>query len=80
MLKEKSIIHLFEEVLILQGQVSLEKIKGAIVEYVDNGECGIQPTICVSLPSQKEEYIITITNSHKFLVSKEITNFVNKSV
>lgn len=50
---------------------SLEKLKGAIIEHIDNGEKGIQPLICVSTPNAKERYYITITNSHKFYISKE---------
>ncbi len=55
----------------MEKSISLEKLKGAIIEYVNNGEKGIQPLICISTPKTKDRYYITITNSHKFYISKE---------
>lgn len=55
----------------MKKSISLDNLKGAIIEYVDNGEKGLQPLICVSKPDIKERYYITITNSHKFYISKE---------
>ena len=60
-----------KEVLDLKNIVSLESLKGAIVEYIDNGMTGVQPTICIFIPSKQERYFITITNSHRFSISKE---------
>ncbi len=55
----------------MKKSISLENLKGTIIEFVNNGEKGIQPLICVLNPNTKERYYITITNSHKFYFSKE---------
>lgn len=48
-----------------------EKLLGAIVNSIENGENGIQPAIMVT-STDNHNYIITITNSHKFLITEEL--------
>lgn len=46
-----------------------EKLINAKVNNIDNGENGIQPAIMVT-STDNHNYIITITNSHKFLITE----------
>ncbi len=47
-----------------------EKFEGAIVDRIENGENGVQPAITVTLKNSNDQYLITISNSHKFCIVK----------
>lgn len=48
----------------------LIQLKDATIENIENGENGVQPAIIVTT-ADKHKYMITITNSQRFLIMEE---------